>query len=179
MSSDREETVLFNSALGWYIFLPEFLEVSISGLLAFTRIDNQLEKKWTGWVGWSSCPDFGCVFHLLPSALVALIFHQRYGLPGSWPICPCVLTPRLRDPYRKGLCVINLYVLATCLSTQHTARRHARPAELKESKCESCPDRRNFLEPFQGERVKGETEGQNTGKWKGDKREYPPDSRQW
>ena len=48
---------------------------------------------------------------------------------------------------------ISLYTLTTYLSAQRTIECHLWSAELKFSRCESCPERRNFLEPFQGEGV--------------------------
>lgn len=58
MSSDRERLFFVTSALRWCLFLPEFLEVSISGSLALARIGNQLEKKADRVGRLSSCPSF-------------------------------------------------------------------------------------------------------------------------
>ena len=51
-----------------------------------------------------------------------------------------------------GSC-ISLYTLTTYLSAQHTIGCHLWAAEMKFSRCESCPERMNFLESFQGEGV--------------------------
>lgn len=170
MSSDRERLFFVTSALRWCLFLPEFLEVSISGSLELARIGNQLEKKADRVGRLKFLPQLCAVCSVRPPCLCCINISLAL-----WPVW-VMGHMALHGPLKGGVpCVIYLYGLTTCLGTQ--LRHRTRTTELKESKCESCPDRRNFLEPFQGARVKAGTEGQNTGKWKGDGKEYPPDSR--